>query len=124
MKVFNCSMYGQGTVIVTPGKELRDHEEFFESETDADNVVHRKFRTIAVRFTDGAAEVSDVLGNYLIEHGHATREAPTEMAQSQNERDFQEYVRSGQPVYATPIEVGTPLRSDIAEYLSHHRRQA
>lgn len=121
--VYNSSMYGKGMLLVTPGKDVRDVEEFFKEEIDADGVKHREFRLIPVKFADGSAEVSDELAQYLIAHGHATSEPEAAPAQSANEAAWQAYVEDGRPKYPKPIAVGTPLRREDREYIADHPLQ-
>jgi hypothetical protein len=127
MRIYNGSMYGRGTISVAPGNELAELgrleeaqiEEFCEATTDVSGITSRKARTIAVKFEDGAAEVSEALGAWLIESGRAFA-APQPISVPVNDTAFEAYLDSGRPKYRTPVAVGQPLDRDTREYLADH----
>jgi|SRR5579863_5972746 len=119
MRVFNASMFGRGTLVVRPGVDEMQTAEFFETSTDANGVVSRKFRDIVVRFHKGAADVSDALGQWLVAKGHASPEPPAAIPQPQPEVFYDD--NQGRPVYPPPIAVGTPLRPEEIRYIEDHK---
>jgi len=117
MRVYSSAMYGSGTLCVTPGKKHRDVEEFFEvTEADANGVVSREFRSFAVKFVDGVAEVSDAMGAYLLEHETAIVSAAPVPA-SRAPQQIQD-ANFGRPSYKKPTEVGRPHHPEVREELA------
>lgn len=73
MRVYSRVGYGNGTVFVSPGA---DHPEVAEWQTFYKDKWDRwciKPKLIAVKFTDGCAEVSKALGRFMIRQRLASR---------------------------------------------------
>ncbi len=116
-KVYLGAMYGRGSLLVSPGKDEMDVDDFFELETDANRVTTRKFRLIEVKFKDGVAEVSEALGAWLLAQGMVSAE-PQPIGQEAKRDITDMYPNDGRPVYPPPIPVGMPLSQEAREYMA------
>jgi hypothetical protein len=103
MKVYSDSMYGRGTIFVTPGNEHPENSEWVRVTHDDDGREVRQALQLAVTFKAGMAEVSDGLGRYLINHKLAKR-SPLIIPEPLEQR-----ILSAPILYQTPIAVGRPL---------------
>jgi hypothetical protein len=119
MKVYSSAMYGNGILCVTLGKKHRHVEEFFEAtEADANGVVSRDFRSFAVKFVGGVAEVSDAMAAYLLEHEtDIVSAAPVQVQQNPRQKEDANF---GRPAYRKPIDVSRPLDRETRERLADH----
>lgn len=66
MRVYTKSMYGRGTIFITPGKDHPESSEFLDPKS-------KEPIMLTVKFENGKAEVSDAVGKYLIANNHAQR---------------------------------------------------
>jgi hypothetical protein len=71
MKVFKGTW--TGVDILQPGRKRPDIDAWREAMPTDTGMVHA-FKTVQVRFVRGVAEVDERLGQFMIEHGHATTE--------------------------------------------------
>lgn len=108
MKVYSNSMYGRGTLFVTPGTDHPETSDWFEQRMDDEGRAIRAPTQFAVTFKNGEAEVSDQLGRYLIDRKMASKR-PQKIVLPQSESLIQ-----GRPQYAKPIAVGRPLEQITA----------
>src|ERR1700733_4513760 len=102
MQVYSEVGYGNGTIFVTPGvhhPENKDWVVLGQSESGAD-----VFRPVmlTVKFKDGAAEVPDALGKYLVAEGLAKFSA-VQVAVAVGQAAFDKLAKI---VYSKPIAVG------------------
>ena len=67
MKLYSASSYGRLNLMVRPGVLEPDNDGWFEMVPGEYGELRRRARTILVKFQDGAAEVDDELGRYLLE---------------------------------------------------------
>src|ERR1700728_3670773 len=102
VKVFTASMYGRGTIFLSPGREHPDVPGWTQTSHDDDGRTFREPIQFAVKFEGGMAEVDDTLGRYLIKRRLASarpvplpRPPPCEAS-----------VEDLRPRYARPISVG------------------
>lgn len=107
MRVYSDSMWGRGTLFVTPGVDDPHQEAWNRTTIAEDGTAVRQPIQFAVKFTDGAATVDSRLGEYLIRNNMANRYAPLfRPPPPAAERPVEG------PKYATPIPVGRPLNPD------------
>ena len=102
MKIYSASMYGNGTLFVTPGSEHPENIDWVKVSTDAEGRTVRQPIQFAVKFRNGETEVPDGLGRYLLDKKMASASrviVPTPPTLQ---------VVEG-PKYAKPIPVGRPL---------------
>ncbi|HEV2700464.1 MAG TPA: hypothetical protein VGV09_02450 [Steroidobacteraceae bacterium] len=74
MAVYSWSMYGSGTLLVSPGRDRPEVDGWVDIITPSmvsGQPIKRVPRLISVRLMDGKAIVDAQLGYWLIEHGHA-----------------------------------------------------
>jgi hypothetical protein len=130
MKVHNAGSYGAANLMVRPGMDEPDDERWFKLETDEHGEPRRFARKILVRFEDGAAEVDDELGRYLLEKGLASAEPlqtdaqrpprAAELSAGQYSQDGKKVISpEWNEVYAAPkrkapIAVGSTMTPDVA----------
>lgn len=103
MKIYSNSMYGRGTVFVSPGRDHPETSEWIRSSSDGEGRPVQEPVQFTVTFKAGMAEVPENLGKYMIAHKLAVR-SPLILPAS-----FEPNVDDGRPKYAKPIEVGRPL---------------
>ena len=121
MQVFSEVGYGNGTIFVSPGAHDRDHEHeewFSRGEDDSGKEILRPIQ-FKVKFTDGAAEVPDALGEYLCAEGLAKRSLVRAAVATVSET----FDALAKIVYQKPIAVGRPLSESTrrrAEELRHN----
>ncbi len=99
-------MFGQGTIILSPGVQEPAVESFFKT-TFVDGQCIREPLQFAVKFENGAAEVGDELGRHLIARKMASRSPPRSIPQPPHE--IAAVLTDTRPRYAIPIAVGRPL---------------
>lgn len=63
---------GDQAIIVTPGRKNPETGEFM-TVNDKGEKVPMQFR---VPFSNGMAQVTDALGNWMVDNGHATKKPP------------------------------------------------
>jgi metallophosphoesterase superfamily enzyme len=102
VKIYSNSMYGRGTLFVTPGHEHPETTDWMRPASDGEGRVVNVPVQFTVKFDNGVAEVDDQLGEYMIAKRLARRD-PQRIILPASER------YTGRPQYAKPIEVGRPL---------------
>ena len=107
MKIYSNSMFGRGTMFVTPGKDHPETSNWMQQSVDGENRPVSIPTQYAVKFNNGEAEVDDQLGKYMIAKGLATPWKQRIILPASERFD-------GRPQYARPIEVGRSLRTDGA----------
>jgi len=73
MRVYSRVGYGNGTVLVEPGADYPNEPELWTQYKDRWGFWCAKPRQIAVKFTDGCADVPKIIGRFMIRHGLASR---------------------------------------------------
>lgn len=63
---------GEQAIIVTPGRKNPETGEFM-TVNDKGDKVPMQFRVV---FQNGIAEVTDALGKWMVDNGHASKKAP------------------------------------------------
>lgn len=107
MKIYSNSMYGRGTVFVTPGHEHPETSDWMRASVDGGGRAVNQPLQFAVKFENGEAEVDDQLGAYMIAKRMAKRQPQRIIVPAAE-------LVQGLPQYAKPIEVGRPLQADGA----------
>ena len=102
MKIYSGSMYGRGTIFVTPGVDHPENSDWVKVTRNEDGKELREPIQFAVKFNHGMAEVDDGLGRYMIDKKLAKR-SPVELPADPV------IVAAQTTRYATPIPVGRPL---------------
>ncbi len=103
MKIYSQSMYGNGMIFVTPGKDHPETSEWVRVDRDADGRETRTPIQFAVQFKAGMAVVPSSLGRYMIAHKLASA-SPLVVPEPPL------LVRAEPMRYAKPIAVGEPRR--------------
>lgn len=103
MKIYSSSMYGRGTIFVSPGADHPESSDWIQVRSDSEGRLVREPIQFAVKFEEGVAEVSEELGRYMIDRKLASKRPQRIVLPPQ------EVLVSGAPEYPPPREVGRPL---------------
>lgn len=113
MTIYSASMYGRGTIFVSPGRAFPQVEDWCKRAEDPNDGfnVSTTYANYAVRFADGAATVESRLGEFLIAEGlaHRAPQLATPLPATAWEDTAATLENGGRPRYAKPIAVGRPL---------------
>jgi hypothetical protein len=111
VKVYNAGSYGRLNLMVRPAMDEPKEERWFKLETDERGELRRIARQLVVSFEDGAAEVEDELGRYLLERGLVSAE-PVPFAQPAVAGKFADAFPT-EPRKPS-IAVGSTMTADVA----------
>lgn len=76
MKVHNASSYGRLNLMIRPGVDEPTNDLWFEMIPGEYGELRRSARSFLIQFQDGAAEVDNELGRYLLEKVHGVSAEP------------------------------------------------
>lgn len=111
MKVHYAGSYGRANLMVRPGIHEPNVERWFKTETDERGELRRIAWQITVEFREGAAEVDDQLGEYLLGQGLVSAE-PVPFTPPPQPAKFAEAFAPPEP-RKPPIAVGEPLPAEV-----------
>lgn len=120
MKIYNGGSYGRLHLMVRPGVVEPENDRWFEMIPGEHGELRRRALTISIQFQDGAAEVDDELGRYLLsgkeQHGVSAEPVPFTRPNTDVPREQWEQVYPSAP-RSPPMQVGRPLPPEIARRL-------
>lgn len=73
MRIYNYSMHGCGTVMVTPGAHHPETSDWMKTSCGQDGKEFKEPIMFTIRFKDGTTDVPENLARYLFKHGLAQK---------------------------------------------------
>lgn len=121
MKIYHGGSYGRLNLMVQPGVSEPANERWFEIVPGAYGAEPtRAARTFLIQFQEGAAEVDDELGRYLLEqHGVSAEPVPFTRLASDVPRELWETVYPEAP-RKPPMQVGGTMTPEVARSQRRH----